>query len=129
MPPAQRHDAIFRILLKIPGFADALIRWLLPPDIAPLLPDEPFAPVESSFVDSELRTTRADAVFSIRLTDGRALFALLEHKSSADARTSLQMAEYMVSIWRSHVDREGWNLAPVIIPIVVYHGPTKWTAP
>ena len=80
MPPAQPHDAIFRILLKIPGFADALIRWLLPPDIAPLLPDDPFAPVESSFVDSELRTTRADAVFSIRLTDGRALFALLEQE-------------------------------------------------
>ena len=79
MPPAQRHDAIFRVLLKIPGFADALIRWLLPPDIAALLPDEPFAPVESSFVDSELRKTHADAVFSIRLKDGRMAYALLEH--------------------------------------------------
>ena len=57
MPPAQPHDAIFRALLEIPGFADALIRWLLPTDIVALLPDEPFMLVESVFVDSELRTT------------------------------------------------------------------------
>ena len=128
MPPAQPHDAIFRALLEIPGFADALIRWLLPTDIVALLPDEPFMLVESSFVDSELRTTRADAVFSIRLTDGRTLLVILEHKSSPEARTPLQMAEYMVSVWRSHVDREGWTPAPVIVPIVVYQGARQWTA-
>ena len=119
MPPPHPHDAFFRALLSDAKWADALIRHCLHPDIATLLPDETFAAVEGSFVDDELRTTHADGVFSIRLTDGRMLFVLLEHKSTSDVGTPLQIAEYMLRIWRNHERSEGG--VPLIIPIV-YHG-------
>ena len=121
MPPYP-HDAFFRSLLVDPGWADALIRQCLPPDVAALLPGEAFAVFESSFVDDRLRISRADGVFSIRLEDGRDLYVLLEHKSAPDAGTPLQLAEYMLRIWRNHERRESG--VPLIIPIVVYHGPT-----
>lgn len=88
MPPVRRLDAIFRSLLEDPGWADALIRRCLPGDVAALLPEAPFAAHERAFVDDALRGTSADGVFSIRLTDGKKLYAIVgaqEHPRSQDA--------------------------------------------
>ncbi len=48
------HGSLFRALIGTPGWADALIRYGLPPDMRRLLPDTPVALVERSFIDGAL---------------------------------------------------------------------------
>ena len=129
MPPAHPHDAFGQSLLEDVAWTSGFLRGALDRDIVALLPDGPFAVFESGFVDSELRITRADGVFSIRLTDGRTLYTIIEHKSTADPDTPLQIAEYVLRVWRCHVRLEGRDPAPLIVPIVLYHGPAEWSVP
>ena len=116
MPPAHPHDAFSRSLLEDIEWTSAFFREVLDRDIVALLPGEPFAVFENSFVDSELRITRADGVFSIRLTDARRLYAVIENKSRPDSGTPLQIAEYVLRVWRCHVRLEGRDPAPAHRP-------------
>ena len=76
--PAPR--CLYPVLRNL-EWTSALLREVLDRDIVALLPDdELFEVFEDGFVDSEPRSTRADGVFSIRLTDGRKLYATIEHK-------------------------------------------------
>ncbi len=87
-----------------------------------------------SFIDSDLTEKFSDLLFSVRLAsprtkspDERALiYILFEHKSQSDPLTVFQLLSYMVRIWEKRL-REGLRLCP-IVPLVVYHGETGWTA-
>ncbi len=123
---------MFRTLFEDIAFVDTFIRESLAGmrDVAACLCDEPFAACEGTFVSEALRKTHADAVFRTRLKDGRTLYVLLEHKSSPDPGTPLQVAEYMLGIWRSHERQEGRKTGqPVIKVIVLYHGTAPWSVP
>ena len=54
---------------------------------------------------------------------------LVEHKSYPDPGTPLQLANYMLEIWKRHaqgrVDR--LRALPPIIPVVFYHGAARWS--
>jgi len=133
--PATPHDALFRALVSDPGRAAALLRDCLPDAVVELLdPDSPPEPVEGSFVDEEGARTQCDALFRVRLRDGRParIYALLEHKSHVDPATPLQLARYMVNVWTREVGERGYaadRRLPPIFPIVFYHGTGHWTAP
>ncbi len=126
------HDAFFRTLIGDPVRADVLIRRCLPPETAALLSDEPFSPLPDTLISDTLRTLRTDSLFMTGLKEGGMAYALLEHKSTPDTRTPLQISEYIIGILRSHDRLQGRGdpqPRPLVIPIVVYHGAAKWTAP
>ena len=59
------------------------------------------------------------------------VYVLAEHKSTPDHDLPLQLAGYMIQIWKRHLSQKGQgsrNLPP-IIPIVCYHGQKTWTVP
>ena len=131
------HDAFFKALVS-PQRALVLLRDHLPADIAAMLDDTPPELVEGTYIDKALRNTRSDRLFKARLKAGGAAFVyvLLEHKSSPDPDTPLQLAGYMLNIWSdlSGTTRRGKHpgrrrALPPIIPIVFYHGAAKWSAP
>ncbi|KFA90346.1 hypothetical protein Q664_28875 [Archangium violaceum Cb vi76] len=86
-----------------------------------------------SVVDPELRETESDLLFTARMRTGQPLllYVLLEHQSSVDSWMALRMLRYVVrqvERWRQE-HPESASL-PVIIPLVMYHGPDRaWTAP
>ena len=131
--PAQPHDTLFRALTESPQRADRLVRDALPPAFAELLADAPGRLLPGSFVDSGLRTVQADRLLEFTLRDGRSalVYVLLEHKSSVDPGTPLQLLGYMVKIWQQHHSRSrgGRLRLPPIIPLVFRHGPGGWTVP
>jgi len=133
IPPIRPHDALFRALLDDPARAAALMRAHLPAALTACLSDALPEPVEGSFIDDALRESRADRLFRLSLADGRPafLYILLEHKSSPDPGTPLQLLGYMARIWQRHAGRDSERLLrlPPIIPLVVYHGATAWTVP
>jgi len=94
------------------------------------LPDTPFAADERAFIDDTLWGTSADGVYSMRIGDGRPLYVILEHKSTPEAGTPVQIAEYLPGVPRDHERRgDPGGAAPLIIPVVVYQGPAQWTVP
>ena len=133
--PAMPHDALFRALVSNPKRAAALLDDYLPPKVASLV-DRGHPPVqlEGSFIDEEAARTQCDALFELRLKIGDPvrIYVLLEHKSRPDAATPLQLAGYMLRIWRKELEDTGASgsgcLTP-ILPIVFRHGPGNWTAP
>lgn len=94
------HDRLFRALASDPGRAAALIRDHLPERIVGLLAATPPVALDGSYVDEALRGSQSDMLFKVKLASGGPAFVyvLVEHKSSADPGTPLQLAAYMVRI-------------------------------
>ncbi|CAK0779014.1 transposase [uncultured Gammaproteobacteria bacterium] len=84
-----------------------------------------------------LRGYRTDRLYQSETITGRPvlLYTLIEHKSSSDQRTPLQLLGYQVEILESWDRREGRNQdsslrpLPVVITLVIYNGATEWNAP
>ncbi len=131
--PGSPHDRLFRALLDDPERARALLRDHLPSAIAAELAAAPPEPVPGSFVDAALQGSQSDRLFRVWLRDGTPayIYALLEHKSTPDPRTPIQVLTYMARIWDRHVAESGGTpqRLPAIIPIVIYHGRQPWTVP
>ncbi len=124
------HDALFRALLCDPERARDFLRDHLPNDIAGQLADTLPEIIEGSFVDEALAGSQSDLLLKVRLATGRDAFAyvLAEHKSTPDPGLPLQLASYMVRIWKRHGRTSKTGLPP-IIPLVVYHGTDRWSVP
>ena len=120
------HDLFARYTFGHPERAAAELRAVLPAHVVSEV-DWPSLRQESgSVVDPELRETESDLLFTARLRTGRSLllYVLLEHQSRVDPWMALRMLRYVVrqaERWR-HEHPESTRL-PVIIPLVMYHGP------
>jgi predicted transposase YdaD len=127
------HDLFVRFTFGHPERAAAELRAVLPPRLVSQVDWETLHPEPGSVVDPELRETESDLLFSARLRGGRPLlfYVLIEHQSTVNRWMALRMLRYVVrqlEHWRKeHPESE---LLPVIIPLVLYHGPEgAWSAP
>ncbi len=127
------HDRFVRFTFDHPARAGAELRAVLPAQIAAQVDWASLRRESGSVVDPELRNTETDLLFSARLSSGRRLlfYVLLEHQSSVDRWMALRMMRYVVrqlEHWRW--ENPGSLRLPVIIPLVMYHGPEGvWSAP
>jgi predicted transposase/invertase (TIGR01784 family) len=122
------HDAFFRQFMSKPELAGTFLREHLPVELAGLLSPELPEQVPGSYVDEELAQHHCDLVFRVRLKNGDPALAyvLLEHKSSADPLTRLQLLRYIVRILtRWHEENDQLPL-PVVMPVVAHQGPPGW---
>ena len=132
--PANRHDALFKLLVSRPDRAGELLWRHLPVELVDRLdtgvnPE----PVGESFIDGDGRSTQCDALFRVALKSGgeAGIYVLAEHKSSVDPLTPVQLLKYVCNIWSSgEMQRSGSaRPLPLIIPVVLYHGEKTWTVP
>ena len=84
-------------------------------------------------MDETLRHECTDLLFRVELTTGEAafLFILLEHKSRSEPQAILQLAGYMVQIWKRYAQGSAERLRslPPIIPILLHYGASRWRNP
>ncbi len=125
------HDTLFRALLSDPGRARDFLRNHLPNRIAGQLAPAPPEILEGGFVDEALAGSQSDLLLKVALKAGTDAFVyvLAEHKSAPDPALPLQLASYMIRIWKRHAGTRAARLRalPPIIPVVVYHGAAAWT--
>jgi predicted transposase YdaD len=79
-------------------------------------------------VDEALAQHHSDLLFQVSLNSGDQALAyiLLEHKSSPDPGTPLQLLRYIVRILTKwYRENERFPL-PVVVPLVVHQGPAGW---
>ena len=122
------HDKFFKGMFSRKDEARDFFVNYLPKEILKLLDLERIEIVKDSFIEIELKEYFSDILYKIYLTGSPAyLYMLFEHKSYPDRLTVLQLLEYMVKIWRLHLNQNplGEGL-PIIIPLVVYHGSEVW---
>ncbi|WP_419737880.1 Rpn family recombination-promoting nuclease/putative transposase [Ruegeria sp.] len=124
------HDALFRAAFEDPHLAAAFFREHLPNRIAAHLGEITPERIDGSFIDEALAGSQSDALFRVRTRTGDpAYLFLLEHKSTPDPGLPLQLASYMVRIWKRHAKEHGPAALPPIIPMVLYTGQRRWTVP
>ncbi len=124
------HDALFKQVFSVPSEAAAEFCHVLPEAVSREIDWRSLRSEPGSFVDEELRDRHADPLFSATYGSKRVLlYCLLEHKSTLDLWTPLQVLIYTMRIWERH-RRESPNLElPAVFTVVVYHGPRPWSGP
>ncbi|HQZ72489.1 MAG TPA: Rpn family recombination-promoting nuclease/putative transposase [Anaerolineae bacterium] len=127
------HDQFFKSSLRRPEVAADLLAHYLPPEVVALLDLGSLELQEGSFIDDHLREQQSDLLFRARLLAGGEtyIYLLFEHKSFVYHLTPFQVLRYQVRIWEDDIRLAGRRVASLcpIIPIVVYHGKRRWTAP
>lgn len=129
-PSAHLHDAFFKSFMGGPVLAAKFLQEHLPSGVAELLTTERPELLPGSFVDEDFAQHHSDLLFRLRLKTGDDALAylLLEHKSSADAGTPLQLLRYIVRILAKWYDEHERLPLPMVLPLVAHQGPGDWTS-
>ncbi|MBC3805043.1 Rpn family recombination-promoting nuclease/putative transposase [Acetobacterium fimetarium] len=121
------HDKFFKDTFSNPVLVRDFVENYLPEPILKLVDLNELEIQNGSHVDEELSEVFSDMLFRTKINqrDGY-LYFLFEHKSYPDRMVALQLLTYMVRIWNQKVNKENQTHIPVIIPMVISHGKTKW---
>ena len=136
-PPAPTpHDALFRHSMSSDDNVRSLIRLMLPADAVAGMDLSAMRREEGTFVDETLRGRQTDLLVSVPTgrTDDAArvwIYVLADHKSDVDRMMARQLFTYVDRIWQrvGTTVVDGRRVLPPVVPIVLYHGRRRWTAP
>ncbi len=122
------HDKFFKEVLSRQEVARDFILHYLPSDIVGLFDIESLEIRKDSFIDKELKEHFSDILYCVDTKGGGSsyVYVLFEHKSYPERLISLHLLRYMARIWEQAVKRGETSPLPTIIPVVVYHGRSKW---
>lgn len=126
------HDALFKAVLGQPEHARGALRAVLPAAMGEALDWSTLTLQPGSFVDPGLNPSHTDLLYTAAWRGGAVapVYMLFEHQSSADRWMPLRLLRYMVRIWEQWLkDHEGAKVLPAIVPVVLYHGDERWSAP
>jgi Putative transposase, YhgA-like len=129
-PPAP-HDALFKASFAQPDVARSELDLVLPPSVRAHLNLETLVECSGTFIDRSLQHLQADLLFSLRTVHGgeALVYVLFEHQSSFDPTMPFRLLRYMIRIWEDWQKRHpGAPTLPVILPLVMHHGDTAWSA-
>lgn len=119
------HDAFFKESFSMLAIAKEYVQHFLPESIVSKLDLELMALDNTTYITPELEQYYSDLVWTCRFGKSKVRIAFLfEHKSKPEKYPHLQLLRYLLEIW----DRDVKNKKPLtpVIPIVIYHGKTKW---
>ena len=125
---ANPHDRFFKEVLSRQEVARDFIVHYLPSDIVGLLDLESLEIRKDSFIDKELKEYFSDILYGVDMKGGRSsyVYVLFEHKSYPEPLIGLHLLRYMVRIWEQAIKLGETRPLPPVIPVVVYHGRSKW---
>jgi hypothetical protein len=126
------HDALFKAAFSKPRHARGLLRGLVPGALGRRIVWSTLR-LESGIAvgDEDLDEQRMDLVYSARAGKRRVLiYVLTEHQSKVDPWMAFRLLCYLVAIWKGYrAQHPRARRLPAILPVVVHHSPTGWTAP
>jgi len=129
--PESAHDKLFGEAFASPEAIRGLLKGALPAELYTKLDLASLKPVPGTFIDEALVGSQSDLLFQATFAGRPALiYFLIEHKSTVERWVALQLLRYLVRIWeRILSDEQRPSVLPPIIPLVVYHGQARWSAP
>lgn len=119
------HDKIFKETMSDIETAKDFFRNYLPEELLKLIDLDNISVDKDSYIEKELGEYFSDILYKINLLGKESyIYFLFEHKSYNYKKITLQLLEYMIKIWNLKVKQR--KALPIIIPIVIHHGKSKW---
>jgi len=131
------HDTGYKFLLSSKKAFLQLLRSFVQGGWAKEVDEAGLIRVDKSFILQDFQNKEADLVYRAKLKEKEVIFyVLMELQSTVDFLIPYRLLLYMTEIWRDifkntplqEAQRKDFRL-PVIVPVVLYNGPGKWSAP
>jgi predicted transposase YdaD len=131
------HDAFFKRIFSNPAHAAGELASVLPRELVAVLDLGKLELIPGSFVDNAMRERHTDLMFRAPVRGRRRrrplyvyLYFIFEHLSWPDPLTPFRLNQYMDRFW-ARLLRESptRKTLPIIIPLIVHHGPGGWRGP
>mgnify|MGYP001766301130 CR=1 FL=1 len=129
----SKHDQLVKNFLSDKATAKSLFLEYLPPEIVNLIDLNTLKICKDTFIDKKLANYLSDILYQVNLRPevidhpGLFIYLLIDHKSEEEWFISFQFLKYKVRAWELYLKQnKGAKYLPVIIPMVIYHGPQEW---
>ena len=128
------HDAAYKSLFSYPRMVEDLLRGFVAADWSDALDLSTLQKLPAEFVSDDLRQRRGDTMWRVRFREGTWLYlvVLLEFQSTVDRYMAVRMLVYTGLLYQELVRPRGPGSErrelPPVLPVVLYNGPTRWTA-
>ena len=132
------HDSSFKLWFDHPRMVEDLLRGFLPADLAAAFDFDTLEQTSAQYVGDDLHQSRGDMLWRVRFRTEAArewlyLLVLLEFQSTVDRHMAARVLAYTGQTYLKLL-RSGEALAPdgrlpPVLPIVVYNGRPRWSAP
>jgi len=129
----MEHDASYKLLFAHPRMVGDLLRgfiheaWVREVDFTTL------ERVSGSYVSDDLRDREDDMVWRVRWgADWLYIYLLLEFQATVDRYMALRLMVYIGLLYQSLIQARQLpptGKLPPVVPIVLYNGRRRWTAP
>jgi Putative transposase, YhgA-like len=130
--PKQLHDALFKATFSNAERAAAELRAVLPLALANRLDFSTLTLSPGTYIDPQLVGSQSDLLFRAKISGQSAfVFLLFEHQSTVDKLMAFRMLRYVVRILERYIEDVGAEQVlplPAVIPVVLLHSATGWTA-
>lgn len=121
------HDKLFKEVLSNIENSRSFMENYLPNEILNIIDLDNLTIEKDSYIDEELEEYFSDILFKTNINRKPGyIYFLFEHKSYISDTISLQLLKYIIKIWEQKLKKEGQKKLPLIIPMVIYHGESKW---
>jgi len=128
------HDILIKKAMENPSLAREFLEEYLPDEYKQLIDLTTLKPEKETYVEESLRTKLSDMVFSVQMHNkaedkkyNAFIYTLIEHQSYSDYWIALRLLKYSLLLLERHTIKR--NKLPVILPIVIYNGKKKYSAP
>ncbi len=132
-PSASSQDSGYKLLFSHSRVVRDLITGHLDPAVAAACDLDSLEPVPGSYVTRDMRKRHSDVVWRVRCgKEWTYLYLLFEFQSTVDRFMALRMLLYVALLWQDLIRRKELvddRLLPPVLPIVLYNGNERWTAP
>ena len=128
------HDATYKDLFSHPRMVEDLLRGFAAREWSGALDFSTLEKLPSEYVSDDFRRRHGDAVWRVRFREETWLYLLvmLEFQSSTDPFMAVRVLVYTGLLYQDLIRRaalgEDRRLPPVL-PVVLYNGRPRWTAP
>ena len=128
------HDSFYKLYFGFTLVTADLLRYFVPSDLLENLDFSTLERYPDTFINRNLHERREDLIWRVRSANGNwyYIYILMEFQSKNDPWMASRIDEYVAvfnnTLIRSGAVKPGEKL-PLILPIVIYNGASKWTAP
>jgi len=123
------HDALVKKVMENPVAAAEFLEEFLPVDFKEFLDLSTLQVEKESYVEDSLKKRLSDIVYSVttRNSEKAFIYTLLEHQLECDYWISLRLWQYSLLLLERH--KKDKEKLPLVLPLVLYNGKKKYTAP
>jgi predicted transposase YdaD len=127
----KAHDLFFRSSMVDLNVAKDFFLEYIPPNFLKRLDIESLRQEKDSLPNETLHDGYMDILYSAQLSETKAYFwmILLEQQTQQDAIMPYRIQKYMLGICEEHRKKYPDSKFPVIFPMIIYTGKSKYTAP